>query len=311
MNIVFFGTPRFSAEVLRYLIESHVRVVAVIAKPDKPLGRSSKPQPVPVKIVAEEHGIPVYQPEKVSAVEFLPTLQSFQADIFVVAAYGEIIKQHVLDLPKIACINLHTSLLPKLRGAAPIQRAIMNGDTETGVTIMHMAKKMDAGDMIQQVKCAIGPETTYGELQAELQKIGSQALLKVIQNFETGKNTRTPQDDSAATLAPKIELEECQINWALPAAHIHNLIRGVNPEPGAWSLIRIGDQTKRLKVFRSHPYPEIMLPPLSVQLDSYKRLMVGCGQGALELIEVQLEGKKRMSAAEFHHGLSTKTWVLL
>lgn len=311
LRVVFFGTPQFAALVLQYLIEHHIHIVAAIAKPDKPQGRSKELVPVPVKQVAQQFNIPVYQPQKVSAPDFFQTLHLLNADLFVVVAYGEIIKQEVLDLPKLACINLHASLLPKFRGAAPIQRAIIEGETETGVTIMHMVKKMDAGDMILQVKTPITSDMTYGELSSELQKIGAQALLKVILAFEETGNPRISQNEALATLAPKIELEDCIINWSLPAKVLHNLIRGVNPEPGAWCFMRLGDQEKRLKIFRSRLHEEISLQPAQIAFDSQKRLLVGCGKGSLELLEVQLEGKKRMSARDFYHGLSHIGWTLI
>ena len=160
MKVVFFGTPRIAGDVLGFLLKKNIEITAVISKPDKPQGRSNVPVPVPVKLIAQSHQppIPVFQPEKVSAPEFAPTLESFNADLFVVVAYGEILKQHVLAIPKLACINMHASLLPKYRGAAPIQRAIINGETESGVSIMHMVKQMDAGDVIKMVKIPIPPK---------------------------------------------------------------------------------------------------------------------------------------------------------
>jgi methionyl-tRNA formyltransferase len=292
MRVLFFGTPAFAADVLRHLVLNKVNVVAVISKPDKPQGRNRQLAPVPVKAVAEEFGIPIFQPEKISSVDQIDLLKSFNADLFVVVAYGEILKQHVLDIPKKGCINLHASLLPKYRGAAPIQRAILEGKKETGITIMHMAKKMDAGDIIAIVKTPILPDMTYGELQNKLCEIGSGALLEVISHFEGHK--RLPQDESLATFAPKIELEDCEIDWSLDASQIHNLIRGVNPEPGAWCVL----DGKRLKIYLSKLHENEVLSPRKVV-----GTRVGCGKGVLELIEVQLEGKKRMKASDFFRGL--------
>ncbi len=166
-------------------------------------------------------------------------------------AYGEILKQHVLALPKRACINMHASFLPKYRGAAPIQRAIINGETESGVTIMHMVKQMDAGDIIKALKIPIPPEMTAGELEAEITKQGAQALFEVIEAFKQGTPPSTPQDHSQMTLAPKIELVDAEIKWVEPARNIHNLIRGTNPEPGAWCTVLLNRQSKRLRVFQS------------------------------------------------------------
>jgi methionyl-tRNA formyltransferase len=311
MRIIFFGTPRFSAEVLKYLIEQKIDVAAVISKPDKPQGRSQTLQPTPVKLVAEQFTIPLYQPEKVSAEGFAETLKSFEADLFVVAAYGEILKTHVLEIPKIACINLHTSLLPKYRGAAPIQAAIIHGEQESGVTIIHMVKKMDAGNMIAQSKVAIGPEMTYGELENALIKLGSESLAPVIKEFErTLQNIPgTPQDESLVTLAPKIELEDCQVDWEKRAQDLHDLIRGVNPEPGAFCMVKILGQTKRLKLFSSQVYPDLQLPLRAHSFEPSRGLLVGTSSGALALLEVQLEGKKRMSAGDFFRGTPSLSFI--
>lgn len=311
MRIVFFGTPRFSAEVLKHLIDQKIDVAAVISKPDKPKGRSQVLQPTPVKLVAEQFAIPLFQPEKVSAEEFAETLRFFKADLFVVAAYGEILKAHVLEIPKIACINLHTSLLPKYRGAAPIQAAIIHGEQESGITIIHMVKKMDAGNMIAQKKVPIGPEMTYGELENALIAIGSETLLQVIKEFEqTGQNIPgIPQDESLVTFAPKIELEDCRIDWNISAQKLHDLIRGVNPEPGAFCMVQVHEQPKRLKLFSSRVHSDVQLPIKNHLFDPTKRFLVGTVDGSLELLEVQLEGKKRMSAGDFFRGTPSLSFI--
>lgn len=311
MRIVFFGTPHFSAEILKSLIDAKIDVVAVISKPDKPQGRSKNLQPTPVKQMAEQLNIPLYQPEKVSAEEFIETLRVLDADLFVVAAYGEILKEHVLSTPKIACINLHTSLLPKYRGAAPIQAAIIHGEQESGITIIHMVKKMDAGNMILQNKLTIGPEMTYGELEKALIHLGSESLIHVIHEVaKSGKISQgTPQDEGLVTFAPKIELEDCEIDWEKNAQILHDLIRGVNPEPGAYCLINTQDQVKRLKIFSSRVHPTIQLPMKKHQFDPSKRFLVGTSSSALELLEVQLEGKKRMTAGDFFRGTPSLSFL--
>jgi methionyl-tRNA formyltransferase len=307
MRVIFFGTPLFAAHVLEYLLQHKVNIVAVISKPDRPKGRSGLPVPTPVKTVALAHipPLPIYQPEIVSAPEFADVLRSYEADLFVVVAYGEIIKQHLLDMPHRACINLHASLLPKYRGAAPIQRCIMEGETETGVTIMHMVKKMDAGDMIEKVKVSIGSETTFGELEQALCEAGKKALLNVIQAFEQEEPPRTPQDHSQATLAPKIELEDCEIHWDQPAQKLHNLVRGVNPYPGAWCYVLVRGEKKRLKINRTRVVSCTKTKPGSL-LNAYQtkgNLIIATGDQALELLEVQLEGKKSMSSEELTRGI--------
>lgn len=307
MKIVFFGTPIFSAEVLEYLLERGVEIVAVISKPDKPKGRSRDPVPTPVKIIARKlcPQIPVYQPEIVSSPEFSEILKNLEADLFVVVAFGEIIKQNLLDMPSLGCINLHTSLLPKYRGAAPIQRCIIAGETESGVTIMHMVRKMDAGDMIETVKVPIGPETTFGELEQTLCDIGKQALLEVICKFMSGALAGIPQDNSLATLAPKIELEDCEIKWDQPAKKIHDLVRGVNPYPGAWCIIYIRGEPKRLKINRTRLVPYPFAPPGTIlNLENpHANLLIATENQAIELLEIQLEGRKLMSSAEFTRGI--------
>lgn len=304
MNIIFFGTPTFSAEVLTYLLSHGLNMAAVVTKPDKPVGRSLNPVPVPVKAVALAHQIPVYQPELVSAEDFAPILKAYNPDLFVVVAYGEILKTHLLEMPKIACINMHTSLLPKYRGAGPIQRAIINGETETGVTLMHMAKKMDAGDIIETVHVPITLSTTYGELEKSLCQVGSELLCKVIQDLKQGIVKRVPQDHSQATFAPKIELNDCEINWNQPALAVHNLIRGVNPEPGAWGWLNVQPTTKRLKVFTSLPSDvEPEMGPGNLFNKGKEGIFVRCQQGSVQLLEVQLEGKKRMQAQDLFRGL--------
>lgn len=311
MRVVFFGTPPFAADVLTFLLKNQITVVGVISRPDKPMGRSRTPVPGPVRIVAEEAKIPHFQPEKVSSPEFLPTLKSFDADLFVVVAYGEIMNQAVLDVPHLACLNVHASILPKYRGAAPIQRVIINGGKESGITIMHMVRKMDAGDMISQIVMPIGENTTYGMLESEMRVVGSKAILEVIHAFSAGDVKALPQDEKYVTFAPKIELEDCEICWDDSSEVIHNLIRGVNPEPGAWCRISIDGVIKRLKIFESRINNTISLKPRACIMDSSKKVLVGCGDGVLELLDVQLEGKKRISAAEFYRGLPAGKWEII
>lgn len=307
MRIIFFGTPDFSARVLDYLVKNGIEVAAVVSKPDRPKGRSGSLIPTPVKEIANSFNppIPVHQPEKVSDPDFAPILATYQADLFVVVAYGEILRQHLLDMPKKGCINLHLSLLPYYRGAAPIQKCIIEGESETGVTIIHMDKKMDAGDIIYQEIIPIGTETTFGELDAILCEKGKKALLKAIHDFEKGDPPRIPQDHSLATLAPKIELEDCEIDWRRPAKELHNLIRGVNPYPGAWCTITVKGEKKRLKISRSKIIPSTPSDPGTLlNPDQTKgNLWIATGDQALELLEVQLEGKKRMSSEELTRGV--------
>lgn len=308
MRIIFFGTPLFAAEVLEYLLTHQIEVVGIVSKPDKPKGRSKELVPTPVKLLAQKRcpDVPFLQPEKISAPDSAEILKSLQADLFVVVAFGEIIKQNLLDMPALGCINLHTSLLPRYRGAAPVQRSVMAGEVESGVTIMHMDRKMDTGDIINVVRTPIGPETTFGELEQTLCDIGKQALLHVILNFKSGALPKIPQDHFLATFAPKIELEDCQVDWNQPAQAIHNLVRGVNPYPGAWCIIKIRGEPKRLKINRTRvvPYPSSLAGTILNVENTQANLLIAAGNQAIELLEIQLEGKKLMSSAEFTRGFS-------
>lgn len=303
MKVVFFGTPVFAANVLSYLLEHQIDVRAVVTRPDKPKGRSDKLIPTPVKEVALKYQIPVHQPIKASQDDFSDILQRYQADLFVVVAYGEIVKQHILDLPKFGCINLHTSLLPKYRGAAPIQRAVMEGEAETGVSIMYMVKKMDAGDVIACEKMRIGPNETFGELEQRLCDKGSEMMLEVVNRFEQGPLIGVPQDEHQVTFAPKVELEDCEIIWTDPASKIHNLIRGSQPYPGAWCWVHVKGDKKRLKIKKSILSESMESPfPGKIMRIDHEGLLIGCGENALVIQYLQLEGKKPMTPEELFRG---------
>jgi methionyl-tRNA formyltransferase len=315
MKIVYFGTPAFAAIVLEYLLQhlpSHgIEVVAAVTKPDRAILRSATPVATPVKTVALQHNIPVYQPEIVSNLEFAPTLQSYEADLFVVVAYGEIIKQHLLDMPKIGCINLHGSLLPKYRGAAPIQRCLIDGEKETGVTIIHMVRKMDAGNMIAKASLPLDEEINYGQLEEKLCNLGKELLLKTILSLKEGPIPGTAQDESQVTFAAKIELEDCRIDWNKPAHTIHNLVRGVTPHPGAWCKVSIKGQEKRLRLLKTAVNESAGPSCNPGDLIPSDQLTVCCQEGSLTLLEVQLEGKKAMNAKEFMRGLPPNSLTFL
>lgn len=307
LKVVFFGTPQFAAELLKWLIEQGIEVVAVVTKPDRPQGRSDKLVPSEVKQMARQllPHVALLQPEAASHDDFYQALQALQADLFVVVAYGEIIKQRFLDLPTYGCINVHASLLPKYRGAAPIQRAIIAGDQQSGVTIMQMVRKMDAGDMLATAEVAISIDMTYGALEEALCQAAKQPLLDTLMLYAQGKKPiATPQDESQITFAPKIELEEGEIDWQKAAIDIHNLIRGTNPHPGAWCWVDVKGQRKRLKIWQSHYLGHIVARPGQIVEDGKGQLVVGCGKGALSLLELQLEGKRKMDVKEFLRGIS-------
>lgn len=309
MKVVFFGTPQFSADLLAFLLEKKIDIVAVVSKPDRPQGRSKTPVPTAVKkfLLDRFPSIPLFQPEVVSTPDFAAILGAYEPDFFVVAAYGEIIKSFLLEVPKKAALNLHTSLLPRLRGAAPIQRAIMSGETKTGVTVIHMVKKMDAGEMLKKVEVPIEKETTFGDLERALSLAGNEAIFDTLMHFEEYDKNKQIQDETAVTFAPKIELEDCEISWKEEALVIHNLVRGVNPYPGAWCYVKVKGELKRLKIFRTKVTGVALdLPPGAIaNLDSPKEnLIIACGKAhGLELLEVQLEGKKLLSSAELTRGI--------
>ncbi len=304
LRIVFFGTPPFAAQILNNLIDEGLSIVAVVTRSDKPQGRSGRPHPSAVKELTLQRlpDTPLFQPDKISSEEWIAPLQALNADLFVVVAYGEILKQHLLDMPKLACINLHASLLPKLRGAAPIQRSIIEGESVTGVSVMHMVKKMDAGNVIATAAVKIGEEMTYGELEQELFNIGAPLLVSIIHQFSSQQLPGDPQEDFLVTFAPKIELEECEIDWKKPAAVLQRLIHGVNPEPGAWCWVEVKGERKRLKVWRAKLLADVEATPGELIPNQQGLLIVGTGRGALQLQEVQLEGKRAMPAKEWLRG---------
>lgn len=308
LKIVFFGTSPFAAKILSHLIESGVSVAAIVTRPDKPRGRSQQLLPPPVKEAAQTvcPDIPLYQPKKASTDEFVQVLKQYNADLYVVVAYGEIIKTNVLELPRLGCINIHASLLPAYRGAAPMQRALMDGVETTGVTIIDMVLEMDAGDMIATAETPVPLEMTLGDLQEKLCQQACPLLIKVLEDFKTGSIKRISQDKSKVTFASKITAEEEQIIWALPAIDIHNKVRALSPQPGAWCKVQVGKDVKRLKIKKSLPVQDLRGEPGTLlSFDKTKGFVVACGEGALSLLEVQLEGKKSLSVDEFLRGLSS------
>ncbi len=300
MRVVFFGTPTFAAEILQALLKHKTQVVAVVSRPDKAQGRSKKLVPTPVKLVAESAQLPLYQPERTSDPEFLKVLASYQADLFVVVAYGEIVRQLVLDMPRLACINIHASLLPKYRGAAPIQRAIMAGESKTGISIMYMVKKMDAGDVINVGEVPVGPDTSFETCEKDLLKMGITKILESLDAFKEGLVQGTAQDESLVTFASKIEKEDGEMLWAQSAQELHNLVRALCPSPSAWCWVLLKGERKRLKVQKATILPsESWHPPGTVLPSSQKELCIQTHAGVLSLLQVQLEGRKSMPIAVF------------
>jgi methionyl-tRNA formyltransferase len=300
VNIVFFGTPHFAAEILRYLFDRKVKVLGIVTQPDRPKGRSLFLSPSPVKSALLElfPTIPLLQPEKASQENFLEELRALKADLFVVVAYGQILTQKLLDIPPLGCINVHASLLPKFRGAAPIQRAILEGEKETGVAIQKMVRQLDAGDVIAVAKTLISEEMTSGELQEKLCELSKPLLLSVIHSYKNGIPPAEPQDPSLVTHAAKIEPEEVEIDWTKPAERLHNLVRGFSPRPGAWCWIQSGPERKRLKILKTKLSSLKGAPGALLSTQG----IVACGKGTIEFIEVQPEGKRPMKAIDWLRG---------
>lgn len=302
LRVVFFGTPEIAAIILEELAKKDVDILAVVTRPDREAGRSLKLKEPPVKILASKLELPLYQPEKASSSEFLETLRAMKADLFIVAAYSEIFKENFLLLPRLGCINVHPSLLPKYRGAAPIERAIMAGEKETGVTIMAMNPRIDAGNILAVGKIAIDDEMTGGELTLKLAHLGSEMLSKVILAIERGNCPSIAQNDQEATPAPKLTREEEKIDWHKSAEALHHLIRALSPKPGAFAQITIKGNSKRLLIKKAK-YEPLLEGPIGKIL-SIDGLVVGTSKGALRLLEVQLEGKKAMAISDFLRGYS-------
>lgn len=292
MRIVFFGTPSFAVHILERLVKEGVDVVAVITQPDRPKGRNLHLQPLPVKewLLKHDSSIPCFQPEKVSTPEMAQIISSFKPDLFLVVGYGEILKDFILEIPKIEAINIHTSLLPKYRGAAPIQRAILAGETTLGVTIMKMVKKMDAGDYCAQRGGVFSEKMNFAEIEKILASIAADLIIEVLPKIFNQTISFHPQEESEVTFAPKILSEDLMIDWDKPARSILNQIREFSPAPGAQCLVKIKDQTKSLKILSASLSSHKALPRELVALTK-SNFVLGCLEDSLQLHEVKLEGK--------------------
>ena len=296
MRIVFIGTGEIGVPALRALLGSEHEVVGVLTQPDKPVGREQRIEPPPIKKEIEKIGVPILQPARIKHEQAIEEIRGLTPDVIVVAAYGQILPRAVLEIPRLACLNLHASLLPRWRGAAPIQAAIAAGDRETGITVMYMNEGLDTGDILLQRNLEILPHDTGGALHDRLAQIAPKALLESLQLVAAGDAPRIPQDTALATYAPKLKRENGLIDWSESAEAIERKIRAYNPWPGAF--MRAGSQN--LKIFSASVVDRTGYP--GEILSSDEDLIVAAGKGALSLAEVQLEGKRRMSAAEFVRG---------
>lgn len=299
LKIIFAGTPDFAAVALQKLIDEQYNIVAVYTQPDRPAGRGRKLTPGPVKMLALEHNIPVEQPLNFREVGPIEKLKSYQADLMVVAAYGLLLPPEVLDVPKYGCLNIHASLLPRWRGAAPIQRAILEGDTETGITIMQMNEGLDTGDMLLKLTTPINADDTGGSLHDRLADLGGEAIIKALELLENGELTPEQQDDGQANYAKKLQKQESQIDWSRSAAEIDRQVRAFYPWPGSQTCL---DD----KVIRIHK-TEILDPDSNgnageILAYSKEGLDVQCGHGRLRVIQCQLPGSRAMTILDLYNG---------
>ena len=297
MNVIFMGTPAFAVPCLERLIEDGHQVSLVVTQADKPKGRGQKMMPPPVKECAMRHDIPVFQPSTLKNDEVQATLRSYQADVIVVVAYGKILPRAVLEMPPHGCINVHASLLPRYRGAAPIQWAVLNGETETGVTTMFMDVGLDTGDMLLTDRCTIEPHLTAGELHDRLSVMGAALLSKTLQVLGNGELQRFPEIDEASCYGKMLDKSLCAMDFSNTAQQLHNQVRGLHP----WPVATVLHEGKRLKIHRTCVAEAVDAEPGIIV--STRPLIVACGENtALEICEVQAEGGKRMDAADYFRG---------
>ena len=295
-RVIFMGTPDFAVPCLARLVEIS-DVVAVVTQPDRPKGRGQKLLPPPVKVFAQEHGIAVYQPVRVKATDFVDVLRGLAPDLIVVVAFGQILSKEILSLPPLGCINVHASLLPRYRGAAPMQWAIVRGEKETGVTTMFMDEGLDTGDMLLRETLPITQAMTAAELHDAMMKLGADVLEKTLFSLSEGTLKRTPQDDALSTYAPLLDKEVGRIDWKKSAQEIHDLVRGLNSWPGAYTML----EGQKFKIWRTR-LAEGTAEPGEIVSVTKQGLLVGTGEGMLEILEVQAPSKKKMAAGDYVRG---------
>lgn len=309
MRILFMGTPDFAVSSLEALIKTEHEIIGVVTQPDRPKGRGQKLAPSPVKSAAIEAGLLVYQPQKIKTPEFVSQLREMKPDLIVVAAFGQLLSKEILELPKYGCINVHASLLPKYRGAAPIHWAVINGETSTGITIMQMDEGLDTGDAIIAGEVEIGPEDTTGIIHDKLAELGASILIKAIDMIESGLAVRVPQDESKATYAPLLTKDTEKIYWDKTGIEICNQVRGLNPWPGAYTTFN----DKVLKIWQARPCKaeEVVGPVPDLQAAEPGEVIgripgtgfaVAVSDGCVAVTEVQLQGSKKLRAEDFMNG---------
>lgn len=311
LRVLFFGTPGFAVPSLAHLIASRHEVVSVVTQPDRPRGRGQQVTPCPVKVLALEHGIPVMHPDSLSDAEFLAHVQSLGTDIGVVAAYGRILPQMLLDTPPLGLINVHASLLPRWRGAAPIHRSVMAGDPETGITIMRVVRALDAGPMLRKVSTPIHADDTSETLETRLADLGGTLLVDTLDALASGPHDEEPQDSSAVTYASKLERAESRIDWTLPASVIDRRVRGLQP----WPLAVAQWAGKGLALLEVRPDDAGAIPagvvPGQVLAVSGDAISIACGTGVLHVTRVKPEGRRPMAVRDFLNGTPVPAGVVL
>ena len=303
-KIVFMGTPDFSVPVLQRILNDGYEVIAVVTQPDRPVGRKRVMTPPPVKVEALKHNIPVYQPEKIRNREDLDQILALEPDLIVTAAFGQILPKELLDAPKLGCINVHASLLPELRGGAPIHYAILEGKKQTGITIMYMAEKLDAGDILTQAAVEIAEDDNVGTLHDKLSAIGSDLLSETLPKLIAGELKGIPQDDAKATFASNIKREQEKIDWSAPGEEIYNKVRGLNPWPVAYTTL----QDKVLKVWKAEKAAsQAEAAPGEIIKREEDGFIVKTGNDtAIKITELQPAGKKKMSSYDYLRGAGSQ-----
>ncbi len=310
MRILFMGTPDFAAETLNAMVSAGLDVRAAVSQPDKPKGRGHKLMPTDVKTAAQAADIPVYQPQSLKNNELMPLLDEIKPELIVVAAYGKILPEYIINYPKYGCINVHASLLPKYRGAAPIQRAIIDGESETGVTIMQMDKGLDTGDMLMSVKTQIGRYETAGELFDRLAVMGGELLVKAVHAIESGNINPVKQNDSEHTYAPMLSKADGKIDWTKSAYEISKLICGMNPWPVAYTEYN-GEPLKITEAYADEENASDGMPGEIISLEKGKGLRIVTGKGTLYVKTAQFSGSKRMNVEDYARGHEIKIGTVL
>jgi methionyl-tRNA formyltransferase len=306
LRTVFMGTPDFALQTLQGLIDAGCKMVGVYTQPDRPKGRGKQLAAPPVKELAQKYDIPVYQPLKLRQPEAVAELEALAPDLIVVVAYGQILPKSVLEIPAHGCINVHASLLPKYRGAAPINKAIIDGETETGITTMYMDVGLDTGDMLVKKTLAIGPEETAGELHDRLASLGRETMEETLRRLCAGTLQREVQDDEQSTYASMMKKEDGRIDWNRSAQEIHNHVRGLDPWPGAYTTIN----GELLKLAETSPEAAEGLAGTVIAADK-NGVCVACGSGSLRIQQLQLAGRKRLAAADFLRGCPLEAGAMM